>query len=186
MITHNKVGLAWSSYHIPPQDSRHFTNLSLFILLLVCYTNKNSKGGAVVNLPSPHPGKRPGQKYKSLLVLQYLLKNADNENAVTMSDILSPLHTTLHQTGARRNCNVAIPGRLPERHTGRSLRFRWQVRFSTNASEKPLFFRKPRLKSETFQRYCRERPVCRSGSVAIITRVDERSHISTCHSERTQ
>ena len=40
---------------------------------------------------SPRPGKRPGQKYKSLLVLQYLLKNADDENAVTMSDILSPL-----------------------------------------------------------------------------------------------
>ena len=44
-----------------------------------------------MNLPSPHPGKHPGQKYKSLLVLQYLLKNADDENAVTMSDILSHL-----------------------------------------------------------------------------------------------
>ncbi len=44
-----------------------------------------------MNLPSPRPGKRPGQKYKSLLVLQYLLKNADDENAVTMSDILSHL-----------------------------------------------------------------------------------------------
>ena len=40
---------------------------------------------------TPRPGKRPGQKYKSLLVLQYLLKNADDENAVTMSDILSHL-----------------------------------------------------------------------------------------------
>ena len=39
----------------------------------------------------PRPGKRPGQKYKSLLVIQYLLKNADDENAVTMSDILSHL-----------------------------------------------------------------------------------------------
>lgn len=39
----------------------------------------------------PHPGKRPGQKYKSLLVLQYLFKNADDENAVTMNDILSHL-----------------------------------------------------------------------------------------------
>ena len=65
-----------------------------------------------MNLPSPRPSKRPGQKHNSLLVLQYLLKNADNENAVTMSDILSPLHTTLHQTGARRNYNVAIPGSL--------------------------------------------------------------------------
>lgn len=60
----------------------------------------------------PRPGKRPGQKHKSLPVLQYLLKNTDDENAVTMSDILSPPHTALHQTGARRNYNVAIPGRL--------------------------------------------------------------------------
>ena len=36
---------------------------------------------------TPRPGKRPGQKYNSLPVLQYLLKNADEENAVTMSDI---------------------------------------------------------------------------------------------------
>ncbi len=40
---------------------------------------------------SPRPGKRPGQKYNSLPVLQYLLKNADNENDATMSDILSHL-----------------------------------------------------------------------------------------------
>lgn len=40
---------------------------------------------------SPRPGKRPGQKYKSILVLQYLLKNTDEEIAVTMSDIPSPL-----------------------------------------------------------------------------------------------
>ena len=73
----------------------------------------------------PHPGKRPGQKYKSLLVLQYLLKNADDENAVTMSDILPHLSKYgINQTGARRNYNVAIPGRFPERHIGRSLRFR--------------------------------------------------------------
>ena len=39
----------------------------------------------------PSPGKRPGQKYKSLLVLQYLLKNADDENAVTMDDIKTHL-----------------------------------------------------------------------------------------------
>ena len=39
----------------------------------------------------PRPGKRPGQKFKSLLVIQYLLKNADDENAVTMNDILSHL-----------------------------------------------------------------------------------------------
>ena len=44
-----------------------------------------------MNLPSPRPSKRPGQKHNSLLVLQYLLKNADDENAVTMSGILSPL-----------------------------------------------------------------------------------------------
>lgn len=30
----------------------------------------------------PRPGKRPGQKHKSLPVLQYLLKNTDDENAV--------------------------------------------------------------------------------------------------------
>lgn len=40
---HYLISLARSSYHIPPQDSRHFTNLSLSILLLVCYTNKKSK-----------------------------------------------------------------------------------------------------------------------------------------------
>lgn len=32
-------------------------------------------------------GKRKGQKYKSLLVIQYILKNADEENAVTVDDI---------------------------------------------------------------------------------------------------
>ena len=45
--------------------------------------------------------------------------------------------------------------------------------FSTNASKKPLFFRKSRLKGETFQRYCRERPMCRSGGVAKTTHVDK-------------
>ena len=36
-------------------------------------------------------GRRPGQKYKSLLVMQYILKNADDENAVTMDEILNHL-----------------------------------------------------------------------------------------------
>ena len=36
-------------------------------------------------------GKRPGQKFKSLLVMQYILKNADDENAVTMDEILNHL-----------------------------------------------------------------------------------------------
>ena len=33
------------------------------------------------------PGKSMGQKYKSLLVMQYILKNADDENAVTVQQI---------------------------------------------------------------------------------------------------
>ena len=37
------------------------------------------------------PGRRPGQKYKSLLVMQYILKNADDENAVTMDEIRNHL-----------------------------------------------------------------------------------------------
>ena len=123
-----------------------------------------------MNLPSPRPGKRPGQKYKSLLVLQYLLKNADDENAVTMSNILSPLQirhyirpvpagiaTWLYPEGSR-NGTQAVPYGFADRSV-----------FSTNASEKPLFFRKPRLKGKTFQRYCRERPVCRSEDVSNIT-----------------
>ena len=32
-------------------------------------------------------GKRPGQKFKSLLVMQYILKYADDEHPVTISDI---------------------------------------------------------------------------------------------------
>ena len=36
-------------------------------------------------------GRRPGQKYNSLLVMQYILKNADDENAVTMDEILNHL-----------------------------------------------------------------------------------------------
>ena len=32
-------------------------------------------------------GKRPGQKYKSLLVMQYILKYADDEHPVTIADI---------------------------------------------------------------------------------------------------
>lgn len=32
-------------------------------------------------------GKRPGQKFKSLLVMQYILKNADDEHAVTIGQI---------------------------------------------------------------------------------------------------
>ena len=32
-------------------------------------------------------GKRPGQKYKSLLVMQYILKYADDEHPVTIGDI---------------------------------------------------------------------------------------------------
>lgn len=36
-------------------------------------------------------GKRKGQKYKSLLVIQYILKNADEENAVTVDDIRNHL-----------------------------------------------------------------------------------------------
>ena len=79
-----------------------------------------------MNLPSPRPGKRPGQKYKSLLVLQYLLKNADDENAVTMS-------------------GVALDRCPPELQRG----------------------------------YTRKVPGTN------ITRVDERYHISTCHSEQT-
>lgn len=37
-------------------------------------------------------GKRQGQKYKSLLVWQYLLKRADEEHAVKMEDIISHLN----------------------------------------------------------------------------------------------
>ena len=32
-------------------------------------------------------GKRPGQKYKSLLVMQYILKYADDEHPVTIAHI---------------------------------------------------------------------------------------------------
>ena len=32
-------------------------------------------------------GKRPGQKFKSLLVMQYILKYADDEHAVTIGQI---------------------------------------------------------------------------------------------------
>ena len=32
-------------------------------------------------------GKRPGQKFKSLLVMQYILKHADDEHPVTIADI---------------------------------------------------------------------------------------------------
>ena len=32
-------------------------------------------------------GKRPGQKFKSLLVMQYILKYADDEHPVTIGDI---------------------------------------------------------------------------------------------------
>ena len=32
-------------------------------------------------------GKRPGQKFKSLLVMQYILKYADDELPVTIADI---------------------------------------------------------------------------------------------------
>ena len=32
-------------------------------------------------------GKRPGQKYKPLLVMQYILKNADDEHPVTIGQI---------------------------------------------------------------------------------------------------
>ena len=32
-------------------------------------------------------GKRPGQKFKSLLVMQYILKYADDEHPVTIADI---------------------------------------------------------------------------------------------------
>lgn len=36
-------------------------------------------------------GKRPGQKFKSLLVMQYILKNADDEHPVTIGQIEDPL-----------------------------------------------------------------------------------------------
>lgn len=32
-------------------------------------------------------GKRPGQKFKSLPVMQYILRNADDEHAVTIGQI---------------------------------------------------------------------------------------------------
>lgn len=80
-----------------------------------------------MNLPSPHPGKRPGQKYKSLLVLQYLLKNADDENAVTMNDILSHLskygiasdrrsvYRDIHDLAELLNTELQEEDRIPER-----------------------------------------------------------------------
>ena len=46
-------------------------------------------------------GRRPGQKYKSLLVIQYILKNADDENAVTMDEILN--HLTNYGITAERH-----------------------------------------------------------------------------------
>lgn len=33
------------------------------------------------------PGKKKGQKYKSLLVMQYLLKHADDETPVTIDEL---------------------------------------------------------------------------------------------------
>ena len=80
-----------------------------------------------MNLPSPRPGKRPGQKYKSLLVLQYLLKNADDENAVTMKDILSHLskygiesdrrsvYRDIHDLVELLNTELQEEDRIPER-----------------------------------------------------------------------
>ena len=41
------------------------------------------------------------------------------------------------------------------------------------------------MKESTNQRNRRERPVCRSGSVPNITRVDGRYHLSICHSDRS-
>lgn len=76
---------------------------------------------------SPRPGKRPGQKYKSLLVLQYLLKNADDENAVTMNDILSHLskygieadrrsvYRDIHDLVELLNTELQEEERIPER-----------------------------------------------------------------------
>ena len=75
----------------------------------------------------PRPGKRPGQKYKSLLVIQYLLKNADDENAVTMNDILSHLHKygieadrrsvyrDIHDLMELLNTELQEEDRIPER-----------------------------------------------------------------------
>lgn len=80
-----------------------------------------------MNLPSPRPGKRPGQKYKSLPVLQCLLKNTDEENAVTMNDILSHLskygieadrrsvYRDIHDLVELLNTELQKEDRIPER-----------------------------------------------------------------------
>ena len=64
----------------------------------MCYTNRNHIEGEKTMDRKPEKwiikderGRRPGQKYKSLLVMQYILKNADDENAVTMDEILNHL-----------------------------------------------------------------------------------------------
>lgn len=76
-----------------------------------------------MNLPPP----RPGQKYNSPLVLQYLLKNADDENAVTMNDILSHLskygiesdrrsvYRDIHDLVELLNAELQEEDRIPER-----------------------------------------------------------------------
>ena len=46
-------------------------------------------------------GKRPGQKFRSLLVMQFILKNADNEHAVTIEQIEDHLASmAARQSGA--------------------------------------------------------------------------------------
>ena len=71
--------------------------MSFLISLGVLYLQKIPPGGEAMErkpekwIIKDERGRRPGQKYKSLLVMQYILKNADDENAVTMDEILNHL-----------------------------------------------------------------------------------------------
>lgn len=70
-------------------DTRMFFPLSLGCAIL----SSNCHGGDSMEkkfqkwILEDERGKRPGQKFKSLLVMQYILKYADDEHPVTIGDI---------------------------------------------------------------------------------------------------
>ena len=67
--------------------------------------------------------------------------------------------------------NRVISVASPERHIGRSLRFRWRVYLSNKAFQSIRFLDLPGVYGEASQRYRRERPMCRSAHVCFFRNV---------------
>ena len=52
---------------------------------------------------TPHRGRKEHQRYKSFVVLQYLLKNSDEDNAISGKEIANDIRETYGIEAERRS-----------------------------------------------------------------------------------